>query len=244
MSVVTDHLEAEALATAPIEEHLRELRRRVLISVAAVIVAGAIGWWWAPGAIDYVRRGVKLLVFTSPGEAFMTYLRVAFSLGIGLALPVILWQAWRFVAPALFEHERRRVLLFAPLAVLMYAAGLFIGVRFVFPLSLHLFLGLSPDVAQPAVAVSRLWGFFLATTLPFGLIFQLPLILAAMLGLGLVSALQLRAWRRGVWVAAALVGGMLSPTVPSQLLMAAAIALMYELGSGLAVLLRLMPRAR
>ncbi len=223
-------------------EHLAELRWRIIVSLAALVAGAGVGAYLASPTLDLLRRaaGVDTLVFVTPAEGFLTWVRLALAIGVVLAIPVAAWQAWRFVAPGLFPHERRTLRRVLPLAAALAVLGLAFGLLVVFPVLLRLLLAagggwLSAVPAQQVLSAGRLVSFLLTVTWPFVLVFQLPVVLVVLLGWGVVTCARLREMRRAAYVLAFIVGGVLTPnSVVAQLLMAIPLVGLYELTVALA----------
>lgn len=228
--------------------HLSELRWRLVLSVAAVAVATVIGWFLVPALLESFRQaaGVERLVFTAPAEAFLTTFRLSIVIGMVLASPIVIFQAWRFVLPALFPHEKRVLRRYVPLALCLATLGLAFGYWVAWPVTLRVVLGLGSksELWVPAVSIRRMTNFFLSTTLPFAAIFQTPVVLFVLIGWGAVSVRRLRQFRRAAYLLFFILGGVLTPPgVVLQLLMAVPLCLLFEISLWLADLLRLRPDA-
>lgn len=218
------------LPTMTTEEHLTELRRRLLISVGAWAAGSIVGWQAAPGWLRRFAADVgQPLIFVSPGEAFASYLKMAILTGLALAAPVILHQAWLFVLPALFPHEQRAARRFLIPSLALFVAGLAFAFLVVYPLALRFLLGFGGEQLQPAVSVSRFLTFFIAVTVPFGLAFQFPVALALLVELELTTVARLTQLRRIVYFLAFVVAAILTPPdVVSQVLLAVPVIVLYE----------------
>lgn len=210
-------------------EHLDELRVRLVVSLAAFLSASVYGWTQAPAAIAFLREHVERLIFIAPAEAFFTRLKIAATIGLLIAAPFILYQAWKFVLPALFPHEKRAIRGFVWAGAILFGAGLAFGVAFVYPISLRFFLSFGTEGLRPAIVISRHLGFFIGTTLSFGLAFQLPLALLALVRVGVFTADRLREMRKPAIFFSFVVAGALTPAdAVSQLFMAIPLTLLYE----------------
>lgn len=213
------------------EEHLAELRRRLLVSLAALTAGTVLGWFLVP---DMLRRFAadtqrSAFVFVAPAEAFTTYLKMAVLIGAALASPVIVVQAWRFLLPALFPHEQRLLARYLPASLGLFALGVAFGHFGVYPVALRFFLGFGSESVQPAIAVGRFLGFFISVTLPFGLVFQLPIVLSILVRLQMVTVSGLARLRKMVYFLAFVVGAILTPPdAASQVMMALPLIVMFE----------------
>src|SRR5690606_39886569 len=107
-------------------EHLPELRDRILLSIGALFTGSVIGWFLVPRVLSMLvaLTGQGKLIFVTPTEAFFSFLKIAFTIGVFLSSPVVFWQAWKFVLPALFPHERVAVMRYAPPALILLVSGI------------------------------------------------------------------------------------------------------------------------
>jgi len=216
-------------------EHLNELRWRLIASLAAFLAASVYGWTLVPEAIGFFKESAGRLIFVAPAEAFFTRIKVAATIGLLISSPVIVHQAWRFVLPALFPHEKRVLRGFLLAGALLFTAGLAFGLFVAYPVSLKFFMSFGTDGMRPAIVVSRHLGFFLGTTLSFALAFQLPLALLALARLGVVDAAWFREMRRPALFLAFVIAGALTPAdAVSQILMAIPLVVLYEVAARLA----------
>ena len=226
-------------------EHLRELRRRVLISVVAVLVGSAVSFAFYKQIIDFLSRpaynlesgtGIDL-VFIEVTELLTTAVKVSFVAGFVLALPVILYQVVMFIAPGLTGRERKYLFLFLPAALLAFAAGVAFAYYVLTPPALRFLLGFS-DVATPLIRISNFVNLMVRLLFWMGVAFETPLVMFMLAQLGIVSARQLSRFRR-VWVVLAFIlGAIITPTFDpvNQALVAGPLLVLYELGVLLAKL--------
>ncbi len=227
---LTEHPDGGKVMT--IVEHLSELRRRLFISILAVVVGAGIGFFLAPGAILLLKAPISdPLYFTAPSSAFFLQLKLALMMGIALASPILLYQLWAFISPGLTPRERRLALPWVPLGLLFLLLG--IGVAyFILPFAVGFMLGFAiPGVMEPLITADSYFGFVTNMFLAFGLVMEFPIVLVLLSRVGIVSAERLRKNRRyvflGIFVFAVVVtpgGDPYSPTV-----MGAVMYLLYEL---------------
>ena len=231
----------------PLTEHLRELRSRILVSLASV-VAGAVLTYAVSERLFRLLSGPLLqvlppgrtLIFTSYTEAFFTYIKLAVAGGIFLALPVILYEAWAFVSPGLYPHERRLVLPFIVGGSLLFLLGAAFGYFLAFPPAFRFLAGYSKGVLRLYPSMGEYLGLAIRLLIGFGLAFEVPL-LVVLLGLaGLVDSKRLRKARPYALLGAFVVAAVATPTpdVVNQCLLALPVIALYELGIWLLVLLR------
>lgn len=216
-------------AEMTLTEHLEELRYRLLVSLAALAGGFAAGWRATPHALDALERWTGPLVVVTPAEAFVTYLRVAFTLGLAIASPIIAAQVWLFVVPGLYPHEIALAARVGPAAAGLFALGLAFGAAVIFPVAMRFLLTQAGPGVVSALSASRALSFALGLVLPFGLVFQMPLAAYAAARLGVLQPAALARLRRWAVLLAFVVGAALTPPdVVSQLLMAVPLVGLYE----------------
>lgn len=210
--------------TMSLLEHLEELRRRLIIMVVAVVVAAIIGFLLSGLTLDFLIRPLpsqfEHLVFTGVGDAFFVRLKVALFLGIAIAMPVALYQVWRFVTPGLTRRERRVVwpLLFSGL--FLFVIGMAVG-YVIIPFALQFLLSFAePGRIDPLLTISEYVGFVTTMMLAFGLVMEFPIVLLALTRVGILSYRRVAAQRRmiilGIVVFAVVItpgGDPFSPTI-------------------------------
>jgi len=221
----------------PFTAHLEELRSRLIKCFIAVGVGfvAAYGFKEQLFAIlvyplKSVMREGDTLIYTGLPEAFFTYLKVAFLAGIMLAIPVLLYQFWMFVAPGLYEKEKRVMLPIVFLCSFFFIAGALFGYFIVFPWGFQFFLGFATDTIRPMPSMKEYLGFAAKLLIAFGVVFELPLIITFMARLGLVSVDFLKKNRKYAillfFIAAAI---LTPPDVITQIMMALPLMLLYEI---------------
>ncbi len=232
-------------------QHLAELRRRVMISVVAVLAGGAVSFAFFERIIEWLVRPARdleigaegQLIFTEVTELLTTSIKVSFVAGIIIALPIVLYQAIMFVAPGLTPKERRYLLSFLPGAMLAFAAGVAFGYFVLTPPALHFLLTFSDDIAVPMIRVSNIVNLMIRLLFWMGLAFETPLVMYLLAQLGIVNARKLARFRRYWVVVAFILGAIITPTFDpfNQALVAVPLLALYELGILLA---RLADRSR
>ena len=146
--------------------HLGELRRRIVISVIAIVVGTLVAYYFVDELMRFVIQPAGKLYFMSPAEGFFAYLKLAVFAGLMLALPVVLWQAWAFVAPALTSSESKWALIMAPGAVVLFFTGVSFGYFVVWPPAVKFFLGFGNEALQPMLSLGQYLSFMLGFILP------------------------------------------------------------------------------
>jgi len=147
----------------PFLDHLEELRWRILWSLIAVVVGTVVGWWLLDKVdiIEILKRPIApylpggRLVFTSPAEPFMLTLKVAFALGCLVASPVVIYQIWAFLAPALYEREKRLIVPALTVGVVLFLAGAAAAYLWVLPRALRVLLSLQRQDLAPIITATK-----------------------------------------------------------------------------------------
>jgi sec-independent protein translocase protein TatC len=210
-------------------DHLDELRTRLITSIGAIAL-GMIGGWFLFRPVfnimshpfcDFMSAHPKLairpndpcrLVYTSVTEPFVIKLKVVAFLGITLALPIILYQFWRFVTPGLTQRERRYAIPFVLSSLALFTMGGFFAML-TLPKGLGFLLGFAGTSNITAVlTIGKYLGFVMLVILAFGAAFEFPLILIALMLVGVLSSRQLRSWRRYAIVAIAVIAAVITPS--------------------------------
>jgi len=217
--------------------HLEELRRRIIISIIAVALGFLVSYFFAEQIFSVLVRPLKeelppdsLLIFTGLPEAFFAYLKLSLFAGIFLASPVILWEIWCFVAPGLYDREKRYVYPFVTFSTLFFVAGALFGYFAVFPISFKFLIGYGSELVKPLPSIKEYLSFSCRMLLAFGIIFELPLFVLFLAKIGIVNDKMLRSKRKfailGVFIVAAI---LTPPDAVSQVLMALPLIVLYEI---------------
>ena len=228
-------------------DHLEELRNRLIICLIAVACGFGASYYFADTIFRVLSAPLykqlpqgSSFIFTGLTDAFFTYIKLSFFTGICIAIPVILHQTWRFVAPGLYESEKRYVAPFIMLGTLFFAAGVLFGYYIVFPVAFKFFVSYSTDSIKIMPSIKEYLSFSCAFLLAFGAIFEIPIILFFLARIGLVSETVLRKNRKYAILLAFIIAAILTPTpdVVNQVLMAGPIIVLYELSL---IMIKLLP---
>ena len=228
----------------PLTAHLEELRTRLIRSLAALGVAFVVCYQfveplmnWLTEPVKHFETGKVQIIGTGLAEAFFTKLKVAFFGGIFLASPMIFYQLWQFVAPGLYDHEKRYVKPFVFFGTFFFVAGAYFCYRFVFPTAFGFFIAEYASVEiEPFLKISEYLSFASRMLLAFGVVFELPVFTFFLARVGIVThKMMLGTWRYAV-VVIFIVAGVLTPgpDVASQLLMATPLLVLYAASIGVA----------
>lgn len=212
-------------------DHLQEFRKRLIISIIAVVIGSSVSYFYAAELVHFITAPAGKLYYMSPGEAFFTYLRVSLFAGFLAALPVVLYQVWAFVLPALSIKERLATLILVPSSVLLFFTGLTFSYMLVLPAGIKFFMGFATEDLQPLLSLGEYLSFVISFLLPFGFIFELPLFIVVLAKLGIISSKFLLDKNKHVLVLSFVVGAIIAPTpdVISQTMVAVPILVMYQM---------------
>lgn len=216
---------------APVTAHLEELRGRLVTSLLAVAFFSTLSYFFVDPILDWLARPVGDFVYTTPAEAFFIRLKIAGGTGTFLAVPVILYQVWMFVAAALRRRERAFVAGLLPASVALFALGSLISIFVVLPAATRFLLSFSGPHLKPMISVGAYISFLFWMTIGFGVFFQLPLVVVMLAKTGLVDPALLAAYRRHVFVAIVVAAAFLTPgpDMFSQLVMAGPAYVLFEI---------------
>lgn len=231
-------------ATMTLVEHLEELRRRLMIIVGTILVAAVGAFFLSRGVLDLLRAQLpeqyRQLYILGPADAFSAQLKIAGFLGIAIAMPMILFQVWRFVTPGLTPRERRFVWPVIVAALLLFTLGVGIG-YIIIPYALTFLLGFAEGIADPNLTIDNYVGFVTTMLLAFGVVLEFPILLIGLARVGILSHRRLASMRR--WAVLAIVvfaivmtpgGDPISPLILS--------GVMYLLFEGSLLVIRLIRR--
>ena len=224
----------------PFLDHLEELRARILRSLAALAAGLVAGWFIVQqlGLVTLLKAPIApylpdgKLVVLSPTDPLLIVLKLAFAVGVVLASPVVLWQVWAFVAPGLYEREKKAILpaLFVGLGLFLVGAAL--GFVFVVPQALRVLFSFQSDALATMITYEKYFGFVLQIVLALGLSFELPLVIVILAVLGVATPPRLARFRRVAVVLAFIAGALLSPggDLVTMIVMTLPLLLLYEVG--------------
>ena len=225
----------------PFLDHLEELRWRIIWSLVALIVGVGVAFFilqrfdifkFLEGPILPYLGGNKLK-YTHPADPFSVLITASFSIGIVMAMPVIIYQVWAFLSPALYKHEKRVVLPVIFGAIVLFVCGVALSFYVVLPLAIGWLMGIAQqtDALEPMITYREYFSFAVNMSLAFGLCFELPIVILLLATLGLVTPEFLRRYRRHALVLCVVTGALLSPgdLIWTTMLLAAPLYLLYEL---------------
>jgi sec-independent protein translocase protein TatC len=222
--------------------HLIELRDRLLRAIVSVLVLTLCLVPWAKEIYSLLAQPLlsalpsgATMIATDVTGTFLVPLKVTLMAGFLIALPYVLYQAWAFVAPGLYQHEKRLAVPVIVSSVFFFAVGMAFAYFVVFPVAFGFFVGYTPPGVQMMTDIDKYLSFVLTMFLAFGLTFETPVVVVVLVRMGVVSLDKLKAARAYVIVGAFVLGAIFTPPdVISQLLLAIPLWLLYEVGLFLA----------
>lgn len=233
---MTDHAPGEM----PFLEHLEELRVRLLWSVGALAVCMMVAFtvmlrpsfdivgYLAQPILPLLPSG-KLIV-TNPVDPVTIRLKIAFAFGLVMASPVIGYQLWAFLSPALHRHEKRIVIPVLGSASVLFGFGVWVGWKLALPVMLDVLFKFQADSLQMMPSATEYFSFMVTTCLAFGAVMQLPIVVAALTALGVVTPAMLSRYRRHAAAGSVVVSAIITPgdLVTLTVVMAAPLYALYE----------------
>jgi len=222
--------------------HLIELRDRLLRSIIAVVVILLCLFPWAKDIYALLAKPLlralpqgATMIATDVTGTFLVPLKVTLMAARLIALPYVLWQVWAFVAPGLYQHEKKLVLPVLVSSVLFFVVGMSFAYFVVFPVAFGFFAGYAPAGVQMMTDIDKYLSFVLTMFVAFGVTFETPVVVIVLVRMRVVTLEKLKAIRPYVIVGAFVVGAIFTPPdVISQLLLAVPLWLLYEVGVFLA----------
>ncbi len=212
-------------------EHLEELRGRIVFSLLALLAAACLFYRYVGDILPLLIKPVGKVVFTSPTEAFMAHFMLALFGGMFFAMPVILYQLWRFVATALNDREKRYVFIFVPGVFAFFSLGCVFGYFVLLPTMLQFLLSFETSLVVPMIGISRYISFVCFVVAGCGIAFELPLVIVFLTQIGIVTPAFLIHKRKHAIVAIFIASAVLTPSPDffSQLVLAVPLVLLYEI---------------
>jgi sec-independent protein translocase protein TatC len=222
----------------PFLSHLEELRKRLIACAIAVGIGFALCYAFRERLFDILVSPLKdilptgdKLIYTHLLGAFLTYLKTAAVAGILLAAPYLFYQVWMFIAPGLYQHEKKYVIPFVVYSTLLFVGGALFGYFIVFPIGFQYFLSFNNDYIQALPSINEYFSLAIRLLFCFGIAFELPVVIYFLSKIGIVTPELLKKKRKYALLLMFVVGAIITPPDPaSQVMMAAPLILLYEIG--------------
>jgi len=221
----------------PFLGHLEELRKRLVICAIAVGIGFAISYFFAKQLFAYlilpltkVLPDESQLIFTNLPEMFITYIKISLVAGIILAIPVIFYQLWIFLAPALYQREKKYLIPFVLFSTILFTVCALFGYFVVFPYGFKVFVSFATEEIQALPSVKQYFSFAIRLLLAFGLVFEMPIVVLFLTKIGLITPDSMKKFRKFAILCSFILSAILTPPdVATQLMMALPIIILYEI---------------
>ncbi|MBN1689332.1 MAG: twin-arginine translocase subunit TatC [Candidatus Omnitrophica bacterium] len=223
----------------PLEDfvsHLEEFRRRLLVSLLAFGGATVLCLFFSGQLLDFFIKplqeyGDLQLFFQKPYEAFLTHLKVAALGGIFLASPIIFSQVWLFVAPGLYDSEKKILTPLILVSVLLFSSGAFFAYQVVIPWGLRFLLSYQTESLRPLLGVGPYFSFLMGTIIAFGVLFEFPIVMVGLVQLQIAQTKDLARSRRLIIVLIFVAAAVLTPSPDpvSQVFLAVPLMILFEI---------------
>ncbi|GGR95926.1 twin-arginine translocase subunit TatC [Deinococcus sedimenti] len=241
------------LSSAPLFDHLDELRKRLIISVIFLVVGMTVAFQYRTQLIEFFKEPLTHSVLYQAGkvklvalqltEQLMLSLNMSFWAGLALALPFLLWQVWAFIAPGLYAHERRWALPFILGAGMAFLGGALFGYELVLPTMIPFLADFMGGAVEGTFSIGSYLGMITTFLISFGLAFEMPILAVILTRIGIVNHTMLRAGWRIALVVIMIAAAVITPTPDPMNMMLVAVPLyvLYELSVILSRVFRVVP---
>ncbi|MGB9723477.1 MAG: twin-arginine translocase subunit TatC [Chloroflexia bacterium] len=216
-------------------EHLEELRRRLLICLVAIAVATVVAFIFSDALMEVLLRlagpETHIQAIEVP-EKFTTSLRLSLTVGIALAMPVLVYQTWQFLRPALFPHEKRYILLGLPLVILFFIGGVLFSYFLALPAALRFLLNFGSSLVSTQPQLGPYLSFISTLLLWSGISFELPIFLFFLAKIHVLDWRRLARWRKYAFLLICVLAAVITPTPDpvNMLIVALPLYVLYEIG--------------
>ena len=222
----------------PFLSHLEELRKRLISCSIAVGIGFVISYIFKERLFQILISPLNAnmpegdrLIFTNLPEMFFAYLKTAFVAGILLVAPYIFYQLWMFIAPGLYQKEKKYIIPFVMFSTILFVGGGLFGYFIVFPLGFRFFLGFANEYVQALPSVKQYFSFSIKLLFAFGIVFELPVVIFFLSKMGLVTVDFLRQKRKYAILLTFVIAAIITPPdVITQCMMAGPLIILYEIG--------------
>ncbi len=220
----------------PFLTHLEELRNRLIVCAIAIGIGFVISYVFSKQLFSFlilplteVLPADSHLIFTNLPEMFIAYIKVALIAGIILAMPVVFYELWMFLAPALYRREKGYLIPFVLFSSILFLVGSLFGYFVVFPYGFKFFIGFATEEIQALPSVKQYFSFTIRLLLAFGVVFELPVVVFFMTKIGLITPDSMKRFRKFAILSSFILSAILTPPdVATQIMMALPIIILYE----------------
>ena len=222
----------------PFLSHLEELRKRLIACAIAVGGGFVVCYFFSERLFQILVSPLKAnmpegdrLIFTNLPEMFFTYIKTAFIAGLLLVAPYVFYQIWMFIAPGLYQREKKYVVPFVLFSSILFVGGALFGYFVVFPFGFKFFMSFANEYVQALPSVKQYFSFSVKLLLAFGVVFELPVVVFFLAKMGIVTADLLKAKRKYAILLTFVMAAILTPPdVVTQCMMAGPLIVLYEIG--------------
>lgn len=216
-------------------EHLDELRTRLIITVAALIIFFIVGFIYVEEIYNWFVRDLEVkLIVLGPSDILWVYFMISSVFAIACTIPVLALQIWLFIRPALKPNERKVTLTYIPSLFLLFIIGLAFGYFVIFPTIMSFLIELGGDMMANSFTAEKYFRFILNTTIPFGVLFELPVALMFLTSLGILNPYVLSKVRRYAYFVLVVIAVVISPPdFMSDFIVAVPLLVLYEISVNL-----------
>ncbi len=230
----------------PFLAHLEELRKRLIVCAIAIGVGFAISYAFSKQLFSFLILPLtkvlppdSRLIFTNLPEMFITYIKVSLVAGIIVAIPVIFYEVWMFLVPALYQNEKRYLVPFVASSSILFILGALFGYLIVFPYGFKFFMSFATEDIQALPSVKQYFSFATRLLLAFGLVFEMPMVVLFLTKIGLVTPDAMKRFRKFAILGSFILSAILTPPdVATQIMMAFPLIILYELSIFLSKLVK------
>jgi len=215
----------------PLRIHLEELRRRLQICIFTTIIFSLLCYIYWPVILSLISINKINLIYISPQEAFIVRIKVSLICGVLSSVPIILYEIWEFLKPALTSREKKLTIAIGMVSSVLFYAGIFFNIFFVTPFVVNFFIKTSQPVLTPLISISNYTSFLVKMTTAFALVSQIPMLMVLGTVLGIINSGQLIEYRQITILVIFVIAAVLTPPdALSQLALALPMWGLYELG--------------
>jgi len=218
-----------------ISEHLQELRLRLFYSFLAVAIAFILLFPFSKKILLFLQKPlpkslVGKLIFLSPGDALIVSMKVTLLAAIILSSPFWIYQFWKYIEPALYEHEKRLIIPAFFITLILFLLGVSFSYFVILPFSLKFLLSFAGDMLTPQITINNYISFVIQMILAFGIIFLLPVVSYLLGKLGIITSEVLKYYRKYAIIIIFLIAAILTPPdIFSQIMLALPLLVLYEI---------------
>lgn len=225
-----------------VEQHIEELRKRLIIITVFFVINVIIGFFIAKPLIHFLQfsehaKSLQLHAFNVT-DPLKIYFQADFIIALVLTLPVILYQLWQYVSPGLYGHERKATLRYIPFVVLLFIVGVLFSYTILFPYIMKFMMEWSNDMhIQQTIGINEYFKFLFQLTIPFGFVFQLPVVMHFLARIGLVTPMWMAKVRKYAYFLLLVIAAVIAPPeVVSHLMITIPLCILYEVSIWIAKL--------